>query len=381
MVNAVVTLIKFSDPNTDPRLIKEIAALKKNGYRINILCKNRLLNGNLNATDSCNVKEFNIETKEGLKSIIFWPIWWLFVTYWLTKIDCDIIHAQNYSSILPALIIGKLKNKVVIYEILDTSYDAINLPFNLRSAIIFFDKLLMRFSNAIILADENQIIQFNGIPNANISIIYDSALDIYQDYSSQSDEIDNGIFEILYVGVLYKIRHLNLDKLSRAVCDIDGVRLTIAGYGDLVEDIKKWESNSKGKIKFIGRISYTESLRLSLRADALIVLRDSAIRTNRYICGSKIWEAMMCGKPILVNSGTSTADKVNAEECGLIVNADEIQEIRDAIVAMRDNPQLCKELGSNARRSYEERYSWDLMEARLINLYINLFSAYCSNPG
>jgi glycosyltransferase involved in cell wall biosynthesis len=77
---------------------------------------------------------------------------------------------------------------------------------------------------------------------------------------------------------------------------------------------------------------------------------------------------MMCGRPILVNKGTSTAKKVLEENCGLVVDANNIEEIREAIIKLRDNPELCRELGANGRRAYEERYSWEIMEQRLIAL-------------
>ena len=31
--------------------------------------------------------------------------------------------------------------------------------------------------------------------------------------------------------------------------------------------------------------------------------------------------------------------------------------------------KLCKELGANGRKAYEERYSWEIMEQRLLALY------------
>jgi glycosyltransferase involved in cell wall biosynthesis len=93
---------------------------------------------------------------------------------------------------------------------------------------------------------------------------------------------------------------------------------------------------------------------------------------NKYICGSKILEAMMCGRPILVNEGTSTANKVLEENCGLVVDANNIEEIKKAIIRLRDTPELCEELGANARKAYEERYSWGIMEKRLLDLYRGL---------
>jgi len=285
-------------------------------------------------------------------------------------VQTDIFHVLNYNSILPAIIVGKIRKIPVIYEIMDTTYDALKLPRTLRNAIIFFDKVFMKYSDAIILVDECQIKQFRGIPNDDVNVIYDSAHDFRR--SETTNTKSGATFVILYVGALYKIRQLNLDKLYSVIKDIDGVKLIIAGYGDLVDDIKQWEKTSDGKVEYIGRIDYSEALKLSLDADCLVVLRSSNLNTNKYICGSKLWESMMCGRPILVNKGTSTATKVLKEDCGLVVDAHDLAELKEKIILMRDNPDLCRRLGQNGRRAYEERYSWDIMENNLLNLYRRL---------
>jgi glycosyltransferase involved in cell wall biosynthesis len=81
---------------------------------------------------------------------------------------------------------------------------------------------------------------------------------------------------------------------------------------------------------------------------------------------------MMCGTPILVNKGTSTANKVYEENCGLVVDANNIEEIREAIIKLKDSPELRRELGANARRAYDQKYAWKIMERRLLALYREL---------
>ncbi len=80
----------------------------------------------------------------------------------------------------------------------------------------------------------------------------------------------------------------------------------------------------------------------------------------------------MCGKPILVNQGTSTAQKVREENCGIVVDAHNVAEVRTAIEKLRDNPDLCRQFGLNARKAYVEKYNWAIMEKRLLKLYQEL---------
>jgi len=77
---------------------------------------------------------------------------------------------------------------------------------------------------------------------------------------------------------------------------------------------------------------------------------------------------MMCGKPIIVNEGTSMANIVARENCGLLIKYNDVRALKNAIVLLRDNPKNTVILGENARAAYF-KYSWDIMEKRLLELY------------
>jgi len=123
------------------------------------------------------------------------------------------------------------------------------------------------------------------------------------------------------------------------------------------------------KVYFIGRVPYNEVLQKSMSSDLLFVLRDDALPIHRYICGSKIFEAMMSGKPILVSKGTSTAMKVSKEKIGLVVDPNNMQEIREAILVLKEDLALYDAMGKNAREAYNKKYGWHIMGRRLIDLY------------
>ena len=372
MNDLIITLVKPSDPTLDSRLIKEAGSIKKKGYSANIISMHKWNadSKKYDQIEACQTFNLGLNTNKGFKSLFLWPIWWAYEFYSLFTVKSDIFHVINYNSVLPALIVGRIRRIPVIYEMLDTTYDTRDLPKKVRSLVMRLDKYLMSWSDAVILVDEKQAVEFGGIPNPNVSVIYDTALDFA--HNASVEDVVDGTFLIIYVGTLYKSRKLNLDLLVQTIKNLEGIKFIVAGYGDLVEDIKIWETESKGKVEYIGSLDYSEALKLSLKASCLVVLRDSNIITNRFICGSKIWEAMMCGKPILVNSKTSTADKVLREKCGMVVDVNDLPELEKTIVLLKDNPDLCRQMGQNGRNAYEERYSWDLMEERLLNLYLHL---------
>jgi glycosyltransferase involved in cell wall biosynthesis len=377
MSNKRVVVIRNDTLDRSTRATKVINALTKAGYTVTFLCWNRGFKAPRSERQEAGIfhKEIQLRLKApwGNKAFFFIPIWWSFIFIQLMVIKWDIAHAAESISIIPTIIAGKLRRKPVIYELLDVYEDSISLPKIIRDACVKIDKLFMRAANGIILADEAQIEGLGGIPNPNVVAIYDSPSTVSRiDFSPQK----NSVFTLFYAGLLYSGKALNLDKIFRAVNNIDNVKVIIAGYGDLVDEIISWSNKMPNKIAFIGEISRSEVLERSSKADLLFILRDTTIPVNRYICGSKILEAMRCGKPILVNSGTSTSEIVLKEKCGLAVDARDIKQIENAIIKLRDDPDLCIKLGNNARNAYLYRYSWEIMKERLLKLYADLIPNY-----
>ncbi|MCL0073013.1 glycosyltransferase family 4 protein [Dehalococcoidia bacterium] len=358
----------------DVRLSKEMSALRNEGYTNVVICWDRECKGDKPAVpEECEQIRLKLKAPWGIRILPFLPIWWCFVFVRLLISRWDVVHAVNFDCIIPSVIAGILKRKPVAYEILDVYEDQMVLPRAVRSVCINVDKLFMRLASAVVVADEAQIEGVGGIPNPKVVPVYDSPPDTFgKQVSGYPGNQTKGEFTLFYAGVLYRDRRLNLDKVVEAIEDIEGVKLVIAGYGDLEKDIKQWSCRMPDKVEFLGKISYEDVIRRGSDADLFFILRDPIVPVNRYTCGSTLFNAMICGKPILANNGSSTAIKVYKENCGVVVDANNIEEIRNRIIKLRDNPELCEEFGANARKAYEQRYSWEIMGERLVDLYHEL---------
>ena len=84
---------------------------------------------------------------------------------------------------------------------------------------------------------------------------------------------------------------------------------------------------------------------------------------------NKTLEAMMCGIPIITNL---SSEFVNEIGFGIIVEYGNIDQIRSAIIRLRDDPELRKRLGDNGRKAFLQKYNWDTMEKKLYDIYSNL---------
>lgn len=369
MGNKRVIIVRTNLVDRDPWLVKEIDTLKHGGYAVTLLCWDRdCRDSQYQQWESAdNYKEIRLRLKApwGVKVLPFLPIWWCYAFFRLAIERWDIAHAINFDSIVPAVIAAKLKRRPNIYEIFDVYIDRVALPHWLRQIGIYLDKIFMRLADAVIITNEAQEKELNGIPNSKVVEIYNTP----PDYFKKPDAQGNDIFTIFYAGVLYHRRNLNFDKVFQAIRDIDGVKLIIAGYGDQAEDIEKWAGEAEGKAEFIGKISYAEVLERTLTSTLLFALHTPFAPSVRHASGNKLFEAMMCHKPIIVSKGTAMADTVEKENCGLVVDSGSVDEIRAAIVSLKEDPGLCHQLGANGRKAYEQKYNREIMEQRLLTLY------------
>ncbi len=92
---------------------------------------------------------------------------------------------------------------------------------------------------------------------------------------------------------------------------------------------------------------------------------------TKYATANKQFEAMVCGRPVISTKGTRIGEITKQEKCGLVVDYTK-EALRDAIIKLRDSPELCKELGKNALKVAIKKYNWELEEKKLIKLYKTL---------
>jgi glycosyltransferase involved in cell wall biosynthesis len=121
-------------------------------------------------------------------------------------------------------------------------------------------------------------------------------------------------------------------------------------------------------------VSLTSADYSSATADLLFATYDPAIPNNRYASPNKIFEAMMLGKPVVVARATNMDHIIAREDCGLIVEYGNKQDLESALIQLDEDPHLRQRLGANARRAYEREYNWELMKLRLLALYEELIS-------
>jgi len=359
-------LMVISYPDT--RLRKEVDTLLKCGYEVKVIIWER--GWPFTCDKKVDVKGLGLNAPIGrINSLLYFPIWFLYLFFWLFKSEWDVVHAVNFDTYLFSLIASKIKNKPIIYDIYDFYGDM--MPSILRNIIIKVDKRLLPFSDVLILADESRVEQIGGNIHKNIFTINNSPEEDNFDKNYYADNIN--MFKVFIGGKILKERCL--DVVISAIGKIEGVKLSIRGHCDET-DYKQQIIQLSQKFDnidiYLDGVPYEEIVKGTLSADLTIALYDPDIPNNKYASPNKLFEAMASKIPIIVNENTSMADIVRKEKCGIVIPYGNEEALIWAVSRLKNDLSLQKRLGDNGRKAYENKYNWTIMENRLNSIYCHV---------
>jgi glycosyltransferase involved in cell wall biosynthesis len=361
----------------DPAVNKVAKTLSENGYDVKLLVWDRQNTLKGENGEGYTVYRFNLRAPYDKFTVLFYlPIWWIYEFFFLLKDKCDVIHACDLDTLIPAILAKFIKRVPLCYTIYD--FYANNLPdghFQLlrnlvRSMVARVERIGIRFAEILFLVDESRYEEVRGVRIKKLVYTYNSPPDYFDANRAKKPINTAAEMAVFYAGVISRLRGLQF--MAKAVQEVDGVRLILAGT---VHDKAFLESSvlTSEKIEYLGWLpSYEDVIKGTLEADVLFRLSDPKIPKTRYESPNKLFEAMMCEKPIIVSDGSSMADIVRKENCGIVVPYGDVDAIKGAILKLKNNPELRQELGQNGRKAYESRYSWQIMEQRLLDSYQQL---------
>lgn len=360
--------------NPYPRAEKEMSAAINSGHSTIALAWNRRVEKKgitksiliLNKNKRVPILRFNIKAEfgQGLSNILPLIKWQFQLMKWLYKNrkNYDLIHAYDFDTVLPALLMKIFFKKKYIYDICDFYIDAFHVPKFIKPLIKKMDFLAINKAEKTILVNETRLSQIKGSKPKEIVFIHNTPIDTNIKYEKCMSFSKPTIF---YGGILSD-RRMILETIE--ICKRHKEwNLFIAGYGRLEKECEKAANNYKN-IKFIGKKNYDEIINYTRKATVIFACYDPSVPNHKYSSPNKLYEAMMCGKPIVVSKDTGVDELVVSEKIGISCNYNE-QSLEEAYSYLLNNRDISEEMGSRARKLYDEKYNWEIMENRIEEMY------------
>ncbi|MHA1595228.1 MAG: glycosyltransferase family 4 protein [Candidatus Baldrarchaeia archaeon] len=213
------------------------------------------------------------------------------------------------------------------------------------------------------------------LPDYERFVVIPNAVDIEEFKPNKSKEelrrelclpIDNPI--ILFVGrlVVRKGVHVLLDAFRSVVKEIPDARLVIVGKG-MLRDYLEYKAKAYGierNVDLRGYVDRENLVKLYMAADVFVC---PSIFAEAF--GIVIIEAMAAGKPVIATRVGGIPEIIDDGIDGILVKPHSVRELSDAIIWLLNDKSRLEAMGMNAREKVEERYSWDRVVHRVVEVY------------
>ncbi|MEO8562619.1 MAG: glycosyltransferase family 4 protein [bacterium] len=190
-----------------------------------------------------------------------------------------------------------------------------------------------------------------GIPRSAVEVIY-PGIDTISYTPADGTRSPTPVFA--YLGRLKRYKGVQHVIAAFAALGHPTARLEIAGAGDYQASLEQLAASLDlgERVRFLGRISEDEKLRLLRRAWALV------FASPKEGWGITNLEAAACGTPVVASNSPGIRESVRDGETGYLTSHGDATAMGAAMGRLADDVALVARLGVQARR-FAETFTWD----------------------
>lgn len=344
----MIALLRSTDGQPDSRFEKYVDFLNDEGIQNITLCWDRF--GVKNETT--NRYYYKKESKYGLRfgnvSNLLGFNRFLLKELIRHRKEYKVVHAADFDTILPAIIMKVFFRKKVIYDIYDWYIDSRGLfKSKLRYLIQVLEYVNIKLSDMVIICEDEREPQImfksrnlKTLPNIPNFKGRKPVLDAKADHR----------LKIAYVGILGSGRGLtNLIKLAGDNPEID---VEVAGFGPLEKEFVEADKRLQN-LTFHGRMDYADALDMMAKADMIYAMYERVNPNQILAAPNKYYEGLYLGRPIVTTVGTLVGAKTLKFNTGYAV--DENYESLQNLIDSTDSADL-QNKAENARKLWNGKY-------------------------
>ncbi len=357
---------------TDPRVQREAKVLLDNGHKVTVIVWDRRRGYTKHETiDGANIIRIHNDglmkylPNDIVKNYFWWKRAYSMAVSLHNDYMFDVVHCHDLDTLnIGVWLKKKLGIKLVFdaHEIFGYMIEK-DVPKFVSKYTFRMEKKLVKNVDEIITIDEVFKEYFSGIAKCPVTVVMNCKDLVYKNYSKPKND-----FTLVYIGIMTHGRFFpDILDVTKEL----NINFTLAGKKEGIYYEVEKKVASYPNVNFLGTIDSKDIIPLTKEAHVVLLLVDPTNNNHINTVFNKQFEAMVCGRPIIVTGGTYAADMVNKYECGIVVKHTK-ESITKAIIKLRDDPDLCETLGQNALKIAIEIFNWKSEKEKLIDVYKRL---------
>lgn len=176
---------------------------------------------------------------------------------------------------------------------------------------------------------------------------------------------------ILYTGRLsYRKGLFDFIGCGTSICSrYPEINFKLTGKGPLVDKLKKivQESGYEDRFEFLGHVEKSKLIELYQNATVFV------LPSHYEGLPTTLLEAMSCGLPIVATAVSGNLDVLKSKENGILVPIKSPDKMAEAISSLLDDENLQTKLGTAARKTIEENFTWDSISDKILRCYDRIY--------
>jgi glycosyltransferase involved in cell wall biosynthesis len=390
----------------DIRVIKESNSLIEAGYDVTLLCirdpgepEDDVYNGLKIKRIRAGASQYQLAFWDVVMSLWFsHPVFGSAIRKILRKEKIDAIHVHDLPLAGTALKIKNSHNIKVVVDLHENYADALRIWFKWKSNPIArlknylflkperwerYEGIAVRNADAVLtVVDEmkDRVVRNHQVHPQKITVISNTETKKFAEQQILPEVYEGfrGKFIIAYTGGIGP--HRGVDTVIEAMELLKHqpeIIFVVIGTGS-PEVMAKLNAQIQTlqlekQVFLLGHKPFTQVYSYMVQASVNVIPHKSNPQ-NEHGVPHKLFQSMMAGKPVLVSSCAPLLRIVSETESGLIFKADDAGDCADKILALYNDPAMCKKLGANGFKASTGNYSWETTASKLIKLYSSLGS-------
>lgn len=290
----------------------------------------------------------------------------------LSNGEIDIVHITSSASLslMKDLMMLRIAKKKKVKSVIHFRFGRIPDIFQHKNwEQTLLDKVL-RMADKVIVIDLSSYKTLIDCNYTNIELLPNPLTPEINKIIDENSSIVKEERKILFAG--HMISSKGVFELVEACKDIENINLTMIGH--VTSEMKSKLEQLAGSPKWLnikGELEYQETIYEMLSA------RIFALPTYTEGFPNVILESMACGCSIVASSVGAIPEMLNIEgekKCGICVEAQNIEELKDSLNYMLNNTDFALECGLNAKERVKAEYSMPTVWNQMCNIWKSLLN-------